>query len=308
VADIILHHYPQSPFSEKIRAALGFKGASWHSTIIPRMMPKPDLMPLTGGYRRTPVMQIGADVYCDTQCILRELERRIPAPTLFPAAAAGSADALCWWIDRTVFWAAAGTVFAHRVRGGTVPPEFLADRSRFLGREFSTDSILAAESFQRAQLTAFLGWAEQLLSDGRDFVFGAQPSIADFALYNPCWFIRQHLGPDNDLLAPRPALNRFADRMERFGNGTPSELTAAAALDIARAAEPAALRSAVPTMPAPCPIGSRVSVTPDDTGRDPVTGVLVAWLPDEIVIRREDERAGTLHQHFPMAGYNLAAA
>ena len=75
---IILHHFDRSPFSEKIRVVFGHKGLSWRSVRIPQIMPKPDLMPLTGGYRRTPVMQIGADVFCDTQIIIREIERRFP--------------------------------------------------------------------------------------------------------------------------------------------------------------------------------------------------------------------------------------
>ena len=63
---IILHHYPMSPFAEKVRLIFGFKGLSWASVHIPNVMPKPDLIALTGGYRKTPVLQIGADIYCDT--------------------------------------------------------------------------------------------------------------------------------------------------------------------------------------------------------------------------------------------------
>ncbi|KJL06833.1 hypothetical protein JT13_27315, partial [Klebsiella pneumoniae] len=66
-------------------------------------MPRPDLMPMTGGYRRTPTMQIGADIYCDTQIIIRELERRFPTPTLFPAGHAGMPWALGMWTDRPFF-------------------------------------------------------------------------------------------------------------------------------------------------------------------------------------------------------------
>ena len=87
---IILHHFPQSPFSEKIRLIFGLKKIAWTSVVITRIMPRPDLMPMTGGYRRTPVMQIGADIYCDTQCIMRELERRFPEPTLVPGSVPGS--------------------------------------------------------------------------------------------------------------------------------------------------------------------------------------------------------------------------
>jgi hypothetical protein len=67
---LILHHFEASPFSEKIRLALGFKKLGWNSVVTSRIMPRPDLMPMTGGYRRTPTMQIGADIYCDTQIIL----------------------------------------------------------------------------------------------------------------------------------------------------------------------------------------------------------------------------------------------
>ena len=90
---VILHHFPQSPFSEKIRLIFGLKKIAWTSVLIARIMPRPDLMPMTGGYRRTPVMQIGADIYCDTQCIIRELERRFREPTLFPEACRGLASA-----------------------------------------------------------------------------------------------------------------------------------------------------------------------------------------------------------------------
>ena len=57
MSDIILHHFASSPFAEKARIALAIKKATWKSVDIPNMMPKPDLMPLTGGYRKTPVLR-----------------------------------------------------------------------------------------------------------------------------------------------------------------------------------------------------------------------------------------------------------
>ena len=85
MTDMILHHYETSPYAEKVRLGLGLKGLAWASVEIPVIMPKPDLTALTGGYRKTPVLQIGADLYCDSQLIMRELERRHPSPRpLFP--------------------------------------------------------------------------------------------------------------------------------------------------------------------------------------------------------------------------------
>src|ERR1700681_1513120 len=110
MADLILHHYATSPFSEKVRIAFGIKKTPWKSVAIPNIMPKPELMPLTGGYRRTPVLQVGADIYCDTQLIMLELEKHTPQPALLPVGHAGEARALAMWIDRNIFWPAVGVV------------------------------------------------------------------------------------------------------------------------------------------------------------------------------------------------------
>jgi len=104
--DIILHHYPGSPFAEKARCLLGYKQLAWHSVEIPLVMPKPDLVALTGGYRRTPVLQIGADIYCDTALIAEVLERIAPLPSLFPEPVGGLSRILAQWADGPLFQAA----------------------------------------------------------------------------------------------------------------------------------------------------------------------------------------------------------
>src|SRR5256885_2140178 len=91
MTDIILHHYEISPYSEKVRTGLGLKALAWGSVEIPMIMPKPDLTALTGGYRKTPVLPIGADIYCDSQLIMRELERRHPTPSFYPAGRGAAA-------------------------------------------------------------------------------------------------------------------------------------------------------------------------------------------------------------------------
>ena len=131
MTDIILHHYETSPYSEKVRLGLGLKGLAWASVEIPIIMPKPDLTALTGGYRKTPVLQIGADIYCDSQLIMRELERRYPSPSFYPAGR-GTTDALAWWAEKTMFSPAVGIVFAKKP--DALPEGFLEDRAKFSGR------------------------------------------------------------------------------------------------------------------------------------------------------------------------------
>lgn len=102
---LILHHYPSSPFAQKIRSVLGFKQLAWKSVIIPSISPKPDLVALTGGYRKTPVLQVGADIYCDTALICDVLEHIQPEPVLYPPHLKGVSRVFAQWADSTLFWA-----------------------------------------------------------------------------------------------------------------------------------------------------------------------------------------------------------
>jgi len=303
MTDVILHHYPPSPFSEKVRTALGIKGISWRSVLIPLVMPKPDLMPLTGGYRRTPVMQIGADIYCDTQIIVRELERRFPEPRLAPPGSEALAEALAFWADRTLFTPAVGVVFAHI--GEMFPDAFFEDRSAFFGQPLDRSKSKPALPASIGMLYAGLSHVEAMLADGRAFLLGATPSFFDIAVYNPVWFLRQTCGAKVGPLDRLPGITAWADRMASFGSGVKSELSAAEALEIARSSEPSAHPAVDPADPSGLAAGARVTVMPDDTGKVPVTGELVGLDAHDIAVRRVDEKVGAVVVHFPRAGFLL---
>jgi glutathione S-transferase len=174
MADLILHHFATSPFAEKVRVALGIKQLAYESVTIPNMMPKPDLMPLTGGYRKTPVMQVGADIYCDTQLILLELEKRAAKPPLLPVGQEGEARGLTMWIDRNIFWSAVGVVMG--AVADQLPEAFKKDRSEFSGRPFDSEKLKAAVPMAREQTYAQLSIAEHILRDGRPYLLGAAPA------------------------------------------------------------------------------------------------------------------------------------
>ena len=57
MAEIILHHYPQSPVAEKVRTGLGLKKLAWRSVEQNRLPDRPELLAMTGGYRRIPVIR-----------------------------------------------------------------------------------------------------------------------------------------------------------------------------------------------------------------------------------------------------------
>jgi glutathione S-transferase len=305
MTDIILHHYETSPYSEKVRLGLGLKGLSWASVEIPVIMPKPNLTALTGGYRKTPVLQIGADIYCDSQLIMRELERRHPSPSFYPTGR-GAADALAWWAEKTMFTPAASLAFAKRP--DALPEGFLEDRAKFSGRNIDPAAMLAAVPNVLDQLRAHLDWLDQMLADGRPFLQGSDAGLADLAAYHPVWFLLQKFETAAAPLDGLPRLLSWAERIAAIGHGTRSQMTAEKALDAARAAMSIASATADPRDPIGRKPGQAVTVTADDTGRDPVVGELVASDVHEIVIRRSDREIGEVCVHFPRAGFVVAAA
>jgi glutathione S-transferase len=308
---VILHHFDQSPFSEKIRVVFGFKKLAWTSVRISRIMPRPDLMPLTGGYRRTPVMQIGADIYCDTQNIIRELENRFPAPTLFPAGEVGIPWALGMWSDRSFFQNTVNLVFG--TLGDTVPKDFIEDRGRLRGAPFDIKAMHAAIPQMRDQFRAHLNWIEAQLSDGREWLL-RDFSLADVNAYMNVWYTRSNLSAADQAAA---GLDRVFERLPRvlawerrikvLGHGVRTEISAKDALDIAAQAIPQSPTRADVDDPNGRHPGQGVSVVPDDYGKIEVRGEIVSLSAHHIAIRRRDERIGEVVVHFPRAGFAVAS-
>ncbi|MDH4555230.1 glutathione S-transferase family protein [Pseudomonas sp. BN417] len=308
--ELILHHYPTSPFAEKARLMLGFKQLSWRSVMISPVMPKPDLTALTGGYRKTPVLQVGADVYCDTALIARRLEAEKSTPALFPEGQEFNVASFALWVDSVVFQHAVALAFqpeAVALRFGKLPPEaikaFIADRAGFFSG--GSASRLPLEQ-ARHNWPAIIARAEQQLarSEG-DFLFG-EPSIADFSLAHCLWFLK-----GTPLTAPLvdeyPEVAAWLGRVLGFGHGAASELSSIDALEIARNATPAALPSEDFVDPNGFAPGQKVLVAATDYGVDPVEGELLFAGREEIILRREDERAGVVHVHFPRLGFRIEA-
>ncbi|MGD2139942.1 MAG: glutathione S-transferase family protein [Burkholderiales bacterium] len=304
MSEVILHHYPQSPVSEKVRIGLGVKKLAWRSVEIPRVPPKPELMPLTGGYRRTPVMQIGADIFCDSQCILRELQRRFPEPTFFPGGADGMPWAVNRWADH-VFDQVVGVVLG--AAAADLPEAFANDRGRlYFGPNYDFDKIKAQLPHNLAQLRAQFGWLDQRLSTGRNFMLGDQPGLPDVVTYYLVWFIRGRWQPGKDFLAEFPALEAWEKRVAAIGHGSPTDMSASDALAIAKAAETATPETADERDPLGIRPGMTVNVVADvDGGEEPVNGKVHYVDRDAIALLTNNERVGTVCIHFPRAGYRV---
>lgn len=307
MTDLVLHHYDLSPFSEKVRVAFGHKNLDWLSVEIPIWPPKPDLMPLTAGFRRAPVLQIGADVYCDTQLILRELDRRHPAPTLYPADQKGLAAALSWWADASMFMQ--GATLTTSIIGDGIPSEFIQDRIAFMKHDFGRAASLRDLPLNRQRMHAAMTLLADMLKDGRSFLLGATLSAADLSAYHTLWFIRKNGGAEAEAMLPFAPLAGWMDRIGAIGHGRRQTIDAGDALAIARGGELAHIGGGgvAANDPSGLKSGNAVLIRTEEAG-DPIRGVLVGADANEIVIRSENERVGSVHVHFPRFGYSLFAA
>ncbi|KAI9322752.1 glutathione S-transferase [Dichotomocladium elegans] len=303
-----MHGYSLSPFSQKVAWALNYKNVAYKTVTISPVEPRPLRRPLDGGYRKTPILQIGNQVFCDTARILDEIEKRYPEPSLFPATRAGRSSeilskAIRPWLDSSLFM-----MIPSQFDVKKLPAELLKDRAAFAGRKTFLDP---ASPYLRAELFAQLARAEQLIPQNNDTTDGIwildtpTVSAADLSLAMDSLFAVNTLGRDFVHHFPRLAmhLKRVTVACHAERAGSMADISAEEALAIARTqAEPY-------TGPTECTlpllsVGQQVEVTPIDTGKIPATGKLLALSNDGITIEHVDVASNTTCIiHFPTIGF-----
>ena len=251
---------------------------------------------LTGGYRLTPVLQIGADIYCDTKVIARRLEDERDTPSLYPQGCAALERAVSVWSESLFM-----SIIMMGLALGAVPAAIAEDRKKMVPGGFDESLQLAAVPSRLDHVRATLDLLEQHLGDGRPFLLGEAASLADFSVYHPLWGLRANSASAR-FLDGRARVVAWLDRVAAFGHGTPVEMDADEAVRVAREARPRTQPAEDPGDPSGRRVGDRVRVFPEAHGRDPVEGELIRGDAHSIAIRRHDERVGEVVVHFPREG------
>ncbi|MDB5849614.1 MAG: hypothetical protein JWP29_3366 [Rhodoferax sp.] len=303
MADLILHHFAASPFSEKLRLVLGYKQLAWKSVLVPNILPKPDVVALTGGYRRTPFLQVGADIYCDTALVCDVLEALQPTPSLYPTAVAGEGlmRSLAQWADTSLFWAA---VAYNRGAAAELPAAVFEDR-KAMG--FDVDWVRPADA-----TPAYLAYLTRLadMLGHQPYLLGATSTIADFCAYHALWIAHVRGPAPLPLPLRSPVLADWLQRMGAIGHGRATACDPSQAMAIAGDSQPAAIgQNLLPDGDwydtHGILRGSRVAIAAESFGREPTAGELIAATRTHYSLRRTDARLGTVHVHFPRIGYVL---
>jgi glutathione S-transferase len=304
MTDLILHQYQLSPFSEKIRRVLAFKGLAWKAVRAPAVMPKPDLIPLTGGYRKIPVLQVGNHVYCDTARICQLLELRKPKPTLYPTPLAA---VFAEWADTALFESSVPMIMRPTrfddLIAWLTPQEqqtMIDDR-----RAMRKDALRLTPGPKT--LVANFAIYVQRLEDGlasHDYLLGTEPCIADFSAYHNLWIVSR-VTPEK--LASFTRVRAWMERIAKLPDPEITEFSSEDALRVARDADPKWTATEPFADPTGLQAEQRVNVRATDYGREETIGVLTHSSASEIVLRRTDDRAGTVYVHFPRLGFEAIA-
>ena len=297
----ILYHYPASPYAEKVRLLAGYLGVSWQSVEVPIQPPRDQLAILAGGYRRIPVMQCGADIFCDTAVICDELISRADKGL---APCDGAALELAGRAETDVFFAAIRqgsqlktAIGLTMMLGFKGMLAFAKDRATFAqghGPAAQTRDVA------RSVFSSFLRDLDQTLAS-QSYLGGDEPCLSDFCSYHPI-FLAQGFKSIKESALPAGAKAWMA-RMAGFGWGRYTAISSDEAMVAAKSQEPRALPEASADRPDE---GQWVTVTPLDTGRVPVTGTLVSKNETRIIVARRSEDVGMCHVHFPASGFECS--
>ena len=304
MSDLILHHYWPSPFAHKIRLALGLSGISWKSVEIPRVPPKPLLMPLTAGYRRTPVLQNGADIYCDTQNIVRALTEITDNHRLLPAGIYGKILAFTDWADGAVFNLAARVVLTSAIN--TAPPEFIQDRGGlYFGPNWTPEGLKSQLPGVILQLAAHLNSIDQGLSNRGGFLSN-DLSYADVTIAYLAWFIRGRWDQGPEFLGQFVNIERIEQEVHEAAREVYEDLTAEDALEIATSFESRSPSGVTEQGGVTLKQGMQVAIKPQaETSDPPVIGRLRYLDRVRVSVDHHAPEVGDVVVHLPVAGYQI---
>jgi len=315
--ELILHHHDPSPYAEKIRKIFGLKQLAWQSVQVAMVMPRPDMVILTGGYRKIPILQIGADIYCDTLLIAQILDQLHPDPPLFPSGLMTNLAVQNW--GDAMF--RVGAPLAMHENAENLPQEVIEDRRAYF-TFLDFDKFAENAPHFRSQFRAKATLLDAQLADGRPYLLGDSPEWADINAFFNIWMAGGHIPSAKHMFAPLQNMAKWYQRIEAFGQGTRTDIDATQAIKIAREASPHAHTLSLTQTDTQTDtqadeqqtqledesglsIGQNVIVTADDYGKDPIAGKLHLINDWEIVITRQDAQIGELAVHFPRMGFSL---
>jgi len=298
---LILHQYDTSPFSQKAQKMMGLKELSWQSVEMPMIAPKPDVEALTGGYRGTPVLQIGRDVFIDNWMIARALDEFDASGPAINAQGGLREAALYAWGERLFTPLLHAALAAYQSEWDA---DFLADRKRVFP-DVDFDTLNVSDPDRRSQVRAYLGTVEAQLGLDRDFLGGAQADSCDIHVWGMVWMIHSALPALMPIVETFPRLTDWYERVSALGTGDREDVK----IDVAWQSLKDGPARPLPDTPDQEPlapwVGEVVDIAAGSADRGSASGRLLAVDHEQVVLGVEPISGEAAQVWFPRFGYHL---
>lgn len=304
---MILHRTLGSTYSQKIIALLGYTKTPWQSVIANKGMPRPVQEILVGSFaRRMPFLQIGADMYCDSDMIAMFIAEQTNHNEFKSTQLSLKEKDLIFSIENELFTAVLASVKPINFITGyfrTVPFKtalaFFKDRLQ-LKKENPDFDITRKKTRYEWEIIVrefFKKFEEQLLLT--PFLSGKEkPNLVDFTAYTHVYYMNvlNRLKFANNT----PTIKEWLKRMNRFSIKNNNELSGTKAIEIAKNSTPLAIPTSLlnsaninkqVTIPFNDFLGSHIT--------KPLQGVLKGEDDYKYIIARNHPQIGTVHIHIP---------
>lgn len=308
---IILHRAFGSVYAQKTMCVLGYAGANWHSVMTSEGLPRPVLETLVGSFaRRPPVLQIGADLYCDTDMIMMALSKQLNQPDLNRLTLSECENQQILAFDSELFYAVQGSIskrqFATRFfRKFGVKKAFTFFKDRLTMRNSKqAQQLITGKSQEQWKAIVEKHFAQmQRQLENVPFLSGKNtPNAVDFSAFTQVFYM-DFL---NDLIDAKnySEVGAWYQRMTAFGLGNFSEITAEKSIEIAKNTEPTPIPETLQTSDR---LGEEIEVPYNDSlGKlivEPLKAILVGEDDFQYIIERKNEAIGKVHIHIPKQCY-----
>ena len=276
----------------------GFFEKEWYSLRVKSSPPRLVIDKLVNGYRKIPIAQEDADIYCDSKLISREFFNSL---SLIPDS---KEDKQSEVFENDIFKACLNSISPVKLLSAFFR---LLDFSEFL--KTTKDRLGAAKEFNDYRMhksEALFAWSTHLKELNRqlesDFILGKNPSYLDFCAYHLIWF---HIKITNENLSDElELLIKWYERMEAFGHGSYEEVTEEFAFQEAKRSMPKEIRADQEHSKY---IGKEVFISPSDYMKNKTKGMLVGATDYSWILSRDNSEYGLVHIHFPKRGFELTS-
>jgi glutathione S-transferase len=292
---------------KKIMALLGYTKLDWYSELTSKGVPRPVQEILVGNYsRRIPILQIGADIYCDTKEICHQIAEISGIEELsfyhLSKEQQHFADELEYEFGRAVVAKLTPmeliiSYFKH------IPMKdactFLIDRLKLKSKMKENNPLNEKSNVEWTKfLIQYFKKIDNKLENHSFLSLEASPNYIDFTTYTHIWYSKRV----NNLKYAKDLTNirRWLKRMDSYDLGNYKELSEGEAIEAAKQNKPKSLDNSL--LNRTNKLNKSTSITINDGLSfimEPVQGILLGENDKKSILKRENRTIGTVHVHLP---------